>query len=130
VDGDKVVLTKAQMDSVKEVGFGGMLDIKISKYPPGILAYLVSNFDPYGWVQWIKNDKLERQYYLTPGDVHDILGLPMNQRNFIQSSFNNKELVARWRHFLGVGDDEELKTYMILDKFKDYPIRTNCKILN
>ncbi len=95
VDGEKVVLTKQQMEAVKEIGFGGLLEMKITKYPPGILAYLVSNFDPYGWVQWIKTDKLERQYYLSPGDVHDILGLPMNQRNLIQSAFNNKELVIR-----------------------------------
>ena len=34
LNGHNVVLTKAQLDSVKEVGFGGMLGIKISKYPP------------------------------------------------------------------------------------------------
>jgi hypothetical protein len=121
VDGEKVVLTKQQMEAVKEIGFGGLLEMKITKYPPGILAYLVSNFDPHGWVQWIKTERLERQYYLSPADVHDILGLPINQSNLIQSVFNNKELVTRWRRFFGVGDDEELKTHMVLDKFKDYP---------
>ena len=44
LNGTKVVQTKGQIDSIREIGFGGMLDIKITKYPPGILAYLVSKF--------------------------------------------------------------------------------------
>ena len=44
MNGTKVVLSKGQIDSIREIGFGGMLDIKITKYPPGILAYLVSKF--------------------------------------------------------------------------------------
>ena len=48
LNGTKVVLSKGQIDSIREIGFGGMLDIKITKYPPGILAYHVSKFDPNG----------------------------------------------------------------------------------
>ena len=119
--GTKVVLTKGQIDSIREIGFGGMLDIKITKYPPGILAYLISNFYPNGWVQRITNGRTEREYYITVADVNDIFGLPINPRKLIRMSFNNKDLVMKRRKFLGVGDDDELKTHMILDRFKDYP---------
>ena len=44
LNGTKLFLSKGQIDSIGEIGFGGILDIKITKYPPGILAYLVSKF--------------------------------------------------------------------------------------
>ena len=110
--GTKVVLTKGQIDSIREIGFGGMLDIKITKYPPGILAYLISNFDPNGWVQRITNGRTEREYYITIANVNDIFGLPINPRKLIRMSFNNKDLV-KWRKILGAGHDDELKTHMV-----------------
>ena len=55
LNGPKVHLSKGQIDYVREIGFGGMLDIEITKYPPWILAYLVSNFNPNSWVQRITN---------------------------------------------------------------------------
>ena len=97
-----------------------MLDIKITKYPPGSIAYLVSNFDPNGQVQRITNGKNEREYFITVANVNDIFGLPINPRKLIRTSFNNKELVMKWRKIMGVGDDDELKTHIVLDRFKDY----------
>ena len=123
LNGTKVVLSKGQIDSIREIGFGGMLDIKITKYPQRILAYLVSNFDLNGWVQCITNGITKREYYITAADVNDIFGLPINPRKLIRMSFNNKELVMKWRRFLGAGDDDKLKPHMVLDRFKDYPDR-------
>ena len=73
-----------------------MLDIKITKYPPGILAYLVSNFDPDDWVQRITNGRTEMEYYITAVDVNDIFGLPINPCKLIRTSFNT-ELVMKGR---------------------------------
>ena len=102
LNGTKVVLTKGQIDSIREIGFGGMLDIKITKYPPRILAYLVSNFDPNGWVQRITNGRTKREYYITTTDINDIFSLPINPRKLIRTSFNNKDLVMKWRKFWGL----------------------------
>ena len=93
LNGTKVVLSKSQIDSFREIGFGGMLDIKITKYSSEILAYLVSKFDPHGWVQHITNSKTEREYYITAADVNDIFDLPINPCKLIRTSFSNKELV-------------------------------------
>ena len=123
LNSSKVHLSNGQIDYVREIGFGGMLDNKITKYPPRILAYHISNFDPSGWVQHIPNGKIEREYYITAADVNDIFGLPINPRKLIRMSFNNKELVMKWRRFLGAGDDDKLKPHMVLDRFKDYPDR-------
>ena len=83
------------IDSIREIGFDDMLDIKITKYPPRILAYLVSNFDPNGWVQHITNGRIERDYYITAADVNDIFGLLINPHKLIKTSVNNKELVMK-----------------------------------
>ena len=120
LNGTKLFLSKGQIDSIGEIGFGGILDIKITKYPPGILAYLVSNFNPTGWVQRITNGRTKREYYITAADVNDIFGLPINPCKLIRTSFKNKELVMKWRKILGASDDDELKTHMVLDRFEDY----------
>ena len=93
LNGTKLFLSKGQIDSIGEIGFGGILDIKITKYPPGILAYLVSNFNPTGWVQRITNGRTKREYYITAADVNDIFDLPINHCKLIRTSFSNKELV-------------------------------------
>ena len=93
LNGTKVVLSKGQIDSIREIRFGGMLDINITKYPLGILTYIASNFDPNGWVQRITNERTEREYYITVVDVNDIFSLPINPRKLIRTSFNNKELL-------------------------------------
>ena len=59
--------------------------------------------------------------YITFADGNDIYGLPINPRKLIRTSFNDKELVMKWRKTLGVGEDDKLKKIMVLDKFKEYP---------
>ena len=73
--------------------FDGMLDIKMTKYYPWILAYLVSNVDPNSWVQCITNGRIEREYNITVADVSAIFSLNINPCKLIRTSFNNKELV-------------------------------------
>ena len=108
---------------MSKIGFGGMLDINITKYPLriDILAYLVSNFDPNSWVQCINNCRTERESYITVADVNDIFVLTINPRKLIRSSINNKELEIKWKKIMGVGTDDELNIHMVLDRFKDYP---------
>ena len=63
LNGTKAVLSTTKIDFVKDIGFSGM-DIKIRKYTPWILAYLVSNIDPTCWVQCISNGRTEKEYYM------------------------------------------------------------------
>ena len=63
---------------------------------------MFQNFDPNGWVQRITNGRTEREYYITAADVNDIFGLPINPHKLIRTSFNNKDLVMKWRKFWGL----------------------------
>ena len=48
--------------------------------------------------------------------MNDIFGLPINSRKLIKTSFNDKEQANKRSNILGVDQDAELKTHMVLDR--------------
>ncbi|XP_074293592.1 protein neprosin-like [Silene latifolia] len=69
-------LNEEQRKAVSDVGFGGLLELKLTKIPHGILKMLLKAFDHTS--NMFKTKKFD--FLLTKDDVHDIFQLPRQGR--------------------------------------------------
>lgn len=71
------LLNDQQKDDVKSIGFGGILDLKLSKCSNHkMLLWLVENFNYSSCMLTVDN---YRSFVITPDDIYDVLMLPRNE---------------------------------------------------
>ncbi len=67
-------LNHAQLESVHDIGFGGLTFVTLLDVPRGLTPWLIERFDPSSYVMSIGDDR----FLLTGDDVYDIFMLPRN----------------------------------------------------
>ena len=77
--------TEKQKVSVREIGFGGLLSLKLCRNPTRMLGWLVDSFDPGSCMFSIDSLKC---FPISEHDVYDVFCLPLNSKN-------NVEVVSR-----------------------------------
>ena len=101
-----------QINSVKEIGFEGLLHLKVTNIVTKMLSWFVNNFDQSSRYFEISPGV---RFVLTPYDVHDVFGLPLNEGNNVIECRMNVEDDLDF-HF-----KRELKDIFNLDK--DIPLQ-------
>ena len=83
--------TEKQKADIRDIGFGGLLEMKLKRLPSGIIPYLVSNFVHDVCVQKIVVDSEKRDsYQVSSMDVRDVFLLPRCVGNLISPSLDKK----------------------------------------
>ncbi|KAK9723969.1 hypothetical protein RND81_05G038000 [Saponaria officinalis] len=104
-----------QLQVIKDMGFGGLLQIQTDTIP-GQLAYcLASNFDPY------KSSLMDGQLPIQDIDIHIALGIPMGSRVVDEAVYGDKSEefsseVEKWK--LQYKKDKKIESKDILAKMK------------
>ncbi|XP_057518534.1 uncharacterized protein LOC130815841 [Amaranthus tricolor] len=100
--------TEKQKISVREIGFGGLLDLKLCRNPSAMLGWLVDCFDPGSCMFSIDSFKC---FPISEYDVYDVFCLPLNPNNDVDivSRCANKynpdfPLKQEFRSFFGYED--------------------------
>ncbi|KAH9605300.1 hypothetical protein KSS87_009939, partial [Heliosperma pusillum] len=92
-------LSKEQKEAVREIGFGGLLQLKVTKLPHGILPWILKAFDYT--CNMFKLKKTE--FIITKDDVHDIFLLPRGGNQVVLAQTGNtvsvtdSRLKKEWR---------------------------------
>ncbi|KAH9610215.1 hypothetical protein KSS87_001935, partial [Heliosperma pusillum] len=92
-------LSKEQKEAVREIGFGGLLQLKVTKLPHGILPWILKAFDYT--CNMFKLKKTE--FIITKDDVHDIFLLPRGGNQVVLTQTGNtvsvtdSRLKKEWR---------------------------------
>nr|GMC89498.1 uncharacterized protein LOC109179062 [Ipomoea batatas] len=91
-------LTDEQKNAVREIGFGSLLEIKLSNLDRMLTTYLVKNFDVYRCVLRLEKEEM----LLTEDDVESTLGLPKSDIQVVEGNNSNatieyNNLVEEWR---------------------------------
>ncbi|GJZ18761.1 hypothetical protein Tco_0555351 [Tanacetum coccineum] len=87
-------LTDAQIESLKDMGFGSFVGIKINRFPTTLARWLFLNYDPRTSVLQVEDVKIK----LTSQTVHDIFGLPMGGKEIVELNQSKKtdEVIEEW----------------------------------
>ncbi|KAK9741430.1 hypothetical protein RND81_03G105200, partial [Saponaria officinalis] len=103
-------LNDGQKKAVREMGFGGLLDLKITFIPQGIVEWLLRDFQHTSLM--FKANKIE--FLLSKDDVHDIFQLPRvgEKVELIPTGNSNKTcdtdlLKTEWRKRFGLENKVE-----------------------
>lgn len=102
--------TDAQKLSVNEIGFGGLLSLKLKRNPTSMYRWLIDCFDYGSCMFSIDNSK---EFVVTEYDVYDVFCLPLNPNNVeeIPRSANksNPDFVFKhnWRLNFGLADEND-----------------------
>ncbi|XP_074266337.1 uncharacterized protein LOC141588812 [Silene latifolia] len=117
-------LTSRQIEDVKDSGFGGLLMTKLKTLPLGIVPWLVQNFNPHNIIQSLGNGNM---YYITPDDVHDILGIPIYPGKKIEAvthhgkgQTKDPSLVKKWMDVLKASKEEDLTLDKVVNAFSEH----------
>ncbi|KAH9619668.1 hypothetical protein KSS87_016065, partial [Heliosperma pusillum] len=105
-------LSKEQKEAVREIGFGGLLQLKVTKLPHGILPWILKAFDYTCNMFKLKKTK----FIFTKDDVHDIFLLPRGGNQVVLAQTGNtvsvtdSRLKNEWRLRFGVQNSSDLIT--------------------
>uniref|UniRef100_A0A803LJN5 Uncharacterized protein n=1 Tax=Chenopodium quinoa TaxID=63459 RepID=A0A803LJN5_CHEQI len=90
-----------QVKSVVEIGFGGLLDLKLTITVTTLLPWLVDHFDPVSWMFSISPGK---GFVISPYDVYDVFELPLNNGMDVVESTGSIDLQLKqeWRSMFDV----------------------------
>uniref|UniRef100_A0A803KN02 Ubiquitin-like protease family profile domain-containing protein n=1 Tax=Chenopodium quinoa TaxID=63459 RepID=A0A803KN02_CHEQI len=90
-----------QVKSVVEIGFGGLLDLKLTRTVTTLLPRLVNHFDPVSWMFSISPGK---EFVISPYDVYDVFELPLNNGIDVVESTRSTDLQLKqeWRSMFDV----------------------------
>nr|GMD06034.1 uncharacterized protein LOC109168056 [Ipomoea batatas] len=96
-------LTGEQKNVVREIGFGSLLEIKLSSLDKMLTTYLVKNFDVYRCALRLEKEEM----LLTEDDVESRLGLPKGDIQVVEGNNSNatteyNNLVEEWRVHWGI----------------------------
>lgn len=91
-------LTEEQRQAVKDIGFGGLLDLKISECPAKLCQYLIENLNVYRCAICLDNQELP----LTEEDVQNVFDFPRGQKQVIEGQKESacdsySSLLEKWR---------------------------------
>nr|GLL29680.1 uncharacterized protein LOC109168056 [Ipomoea trifida] len=91
-------LTGEQKNAVREIGFGSLLEIKLSSLDRMLTTYSVTNFDVYRCALRLEKEEM----LLTEDHVESTLGLPKGDIQVVQGNNSNatteyNNLVEEWR---------------------------------
>jgi hypothetical protein len=99
-------LTKEQKSAVREIGFGGILKLKVTELVKGTLKWIVDAFDETSCMVQMTRTK---EFVLTKHDVHDFLLLPREGREpelkakGRTKGSSEEPIKERWRVNFGLG---------------------------
>uniref|UniRef100_A0A803N9M4 Uncharacterized protein n=1 Tax=Chenopodium quinoa TaxID=63459 RepID=A0A803N9M4_CHEQI len=90
-----------QVKSVVEIGFGGLLDLKLTRTGTTLLPWLVDHFDLVSWMFSISPGK---EFVISPYDVYDVFELPLNNGMDIVETTRSTDLQLKqeWRSMFDV----------------------------
>ncbi|GJW01117.1 hypothetical protein Tco_1556368 [Tanacetum coccineum] len=94
-------LTDAQIESLKDMGFGPFVGYKINRFLIALARWLLLKYDPRTSVLQVGDVKIK----ITSQIVHDIFGLPMGGKEIVELNQAKKtdEVIEEWRvHFKGL----------------------------
>ncbi|KAL2938332.1 Halomucin, partial [Bienertia sinuspersici] len=108
--------TDDQKKSVREIGFGGMLNVCLQRTEQHMFPWFVENFDYSSWMFDIGGGK---QFVITPYDVYDVFCLPLNPSKDVVETLRmgDNVLKSEWRDHFGVSGNIPLR--LVEDKIKD-----------
>ncbi|KAL9228017.1 hypothetical protein vseg_003640 [Gypsophila vaccaria] len=113
-------LNPKQMEAVRQIGFGGLLHVKVTHMPQRILPWLIDAFCDRSHMFRISATK---EFLLSKDDVHDFFGLPRGHKklHFVatgKSKLSSQRNLKRvWRRKFGiVGTKEAIPLSKVLAK--------------
>ncbi|KAK9724062.1 hypothetical protein RND81_05G045000 [Saponaria officinalis] len=98
-------LNPKQMEAVRQIGFGGLLHVKVTSMPQGILPWLISAFCDRSHMFTVSATK---EFLLSKDDVHDFFGLPRGPNKVDLVATGNSKLSSQedlkdvWRSKFGI----------------------------
>ncbi|KAK9756449.1 hypothetical protein RND81_01G098400 [Saponaria officinalis] len=104
-----------QLEAIKNIGFGGLLQIQTDTIPGQLAYWLASSFDPY------KCSLMDEQLPIQDVDIHIALGIPIGPRVVNEAIHNDKSEefareVEKWQ--LQYEKDKKIETKGIIAKMK------------
>ncbi|KAK9740409.1 hypothetical protein RND81_03G033100 [Saponaria officinalis] len=104
-----------QLEAIKNIGFGGLLQIQTDTIPGQLAYWLASSFDPY------KCSLMDEQLPIQDVDIHIALGIPIGPRVVNEAVHNDKSEefsreVEKWQ--LQYEKDKKIETKDIIAKIK------------
>ncbi|KAH9613818.1 hypothetical protein KSS87_011848 [Heliosperma pusillum] len=102
-------LSEEQKEDVREIGFGGLMQLKVTKLPLGILPWILKAFDYTR--NMFKMKKTE--FIITKDDVHDIFLVPREGNEVVLAQTGNtvsvtdSRLKKEWRFWFGVQNSSD-----------------------
>ena len=116
---EQVKLTARQVQDVNEIGFWGFLKMKAFRFLPGIIPFLAAHFHTVNRIQRLPN---QPSYNITPDDVFDIFGFPLNpNKQLINRSKRSENEVDIWLGKLGFNKPDSVTSKEILCLFSKFP---------
>uniref|UniRef100_A0A803LVN5 Uncharacterized protein n=1 Tax=Chenopodium quinoa TaxID=63459 RepID=A0A803LVN5_CHEQI len=89
-----------QVKSVVDIGFGGLLDLKLTRTVTTFFPRLVDHFDPISWMFSISPGK---EFVISPYDVYDVFQLPFKGMDVVESTRGTDvQLKQEWRSMFDV----------------------------
>ncbi|KAK9750309.1 hypothetical protein RND81_02G186500 [Saponaria officinalis] len=104
-------LTVDQKQAVKEIGFGDLLEIKVTEFPKGILKWVIHAFNHNSFLFKASSTK---EFILLKDDVHDFFMLPREGRRLEFTPIGRSKaaveepLKEEWRKRFGLGGTTEI----------------------
>uniref|UniRef100_A0A803N6X0 Uncharacterized protein n=1 Tax=Chenopodium quinoa TaxID=63459 RepID=A0A803N6X0_CHEQI len=101
--------TLDQTNSVNEIGFGGLLSLKLKRNPASMYRWLIDSFDCGSCMFSIDNNEFVVNEY----GVYDVFCLPLNPKNVEEiprsANKNNPDFVLKhyWRLHFGLTDEND-----------------------
>ncbi|KAK9748089.1 hypothetical protein RND81_02G035100 [Saponaria officinalis] len=116
-------LTVDQKQAVKEIGFGGLLEIKVTEFPKGILKWVIQAFNHNSFLFKASSTK---EFILSKDDIHDFFMLPREGRRLEFTPIGRSKAAAEeplkeeWRKRFGLGGSTEMiKITKLSQRIKD-----------
>ncbi|KAK9741368.1 hypothetical protein RND81_03G100500 [Saponaria officinalis] len=116
-------LTVDQKQAVKKIGFGGLLEIKVTEFPKGILKWVIQAFNHNSFLFKASTTK---EFILSKDDIHDFFMLPREGRRLEFTPIGRSKaaveepLKEEWRkRFRLGGTTEMIKISQLSQRIKD-----------
>lgn len=107
-------LNKAQEQSIIDMGFGSLLNLKVENIPTSLAFWLLQNYNHQTNTINVADDV---NVHITPELVHELIGIPMGTIEINDKRPDDKDpVVAEWR--LQYKDTEWIKRPYVMEFFE------------
>lgn len=112
------------MEDIKAIGFRGLLELKLEKYPQDMVPFLVNSYNS-GARLFCVDGVGGRQCAISKKDVYDVFMLPCGTgKDVVEASnkrINNPDicLLEKWRSVLGMGEIKATTLESLMMAMKD-----------